>query len=653
MAFQFRRDTAANWTSVNPTLASGELGFETDTLKFKLGSGAAWASTGYAKTEASAINGIVKSNGTTVAAVTIGSGLSWDGTSLSVTGGSGGALSSSLPIMDSVAASGVSTSSARGDHVHPSDTSRAASGQTFYIGSTQVAINRGSAPLALAGIISIDGYASSATTLQNARTINGVSFNGSANINIEGRIGTPIASASTTTIGTAGLGETIHITGTTTISSFGTSVTGTSRDIIFDDSLSLTYNATSMILPTRSNITTAAGDSAYFVCENGASGYWRCVGYTKANGAALASSGSMTYPASGIPYSTGSAWGTSFGLTGTTTVLVSQTSPTLVTPNLGIPSAGTLTNCTMPKTITSSGLTSSTNNILIGRKSSGSGALEEITLGSGLSFSGSTLNVAVGGIPQLAFGADAAAATATEYQGVALGANSTSHGNYSIAIGPNSNSGANSDMSFCVAVGGSALACHGYATAIGPSAQAYWDNTLALGAGACASETTSIAIGLSSYAGAYSSVAIGRQSLARDIGTYFANGNSRIQKAIYSFWNYTDSTDQVTLYNVDGSGLYIQSYTTIHYEGFILVTNYGNDISHKKFTIRGTIRKDNNGNITLTNDDCWEDENPDGYGWSVDYGINGDYFEIYVYGDGDNGLYWGCILETVELYTDN
>lgn len=34
---QFRRDTAANWTSVNPILAEGELGLETDTQKFKMG----------------------------------------------------------------------------------------------------------------------------------------------------------------------------------------------------------------------------------------------------------------------------------------------------------------------------------------------------------------------------------------------------------------------------------------------------------------------------------------------------------------------------------------------------------------------------------------------------------------------------------------
>jgi hypothetical protein len=36
---QVRRDTAANWTSVNPTLASGEIGLETDTGRYKIGNG--------------------------------------------------------------------------------------------------------------------------------------------------------------------------------------------------------------------------------------------------------------------------------------------------------------------------------------------------------------------------------------------------------------------------------------------------------------------------------------------------------------------------------------------------------------------------------------------------------------------------------------
>jgi hypothetical protein len=48
---QNRRDTAANWTANNPTLAAGELGLETDTAKFKIGDGTtAWNSLAYAYT---------------------------------------------------------------------------------------------------------------------------------------------------------------------------------------------------------------------------------------------------------------------------------------------------------------------------------------------------------------------------------------------------------------------------------------------------------------------------------------------------------------------------------------------------------------------------------------------------------------------------
>lgn len=36
---QWRRGTAAEWTSVNPLLADGEVGLETDTLKIKVGNG--------------------------------------------------------------------------------------------------------------------------------------------------------------------------------------------------------------------------------------------------------------------------------------------------------------------------------------------------------------------------------------------------------------------------------------------------------------------------------------------------------------------------------------------------------------------------------------------------------------------------------------
>jgi hypothetical protein len=82
--------------------------------------------------------------------------------------------------------------------------------------------------------------------------------------------------------------------------------------------------------------------------------------------------------------------------------LVFATSPTLVTPVLGTPSSGTLTNCTgLPGAATTgaytaAGLTLSTARLL-GRSTAGTGAAEEITLGTNLSFTGTTLNAAGGG----------------------------------------------------------------------------------------------------------------------------------------------------------------------------------------------------------------------------------------------------------------
>lgn len=67
-----RRDTAANWTSNNPVLQAGQLGYETDTLKFKFGDGATtWASLSYA----SSVSAI--SDGDKGDIVVSGSGATW------------------------------------------------------------------------------------------------------------------------------------------------------------------------------------------------------------------------------------------------------------------------------------------------------------------------------------------------------------------------------------------------------------------------------------------------------------------------------------------------------------------------------------------------------------------------------------------------
>lgn len=92
--------------------------------------------------------------------------------------------------------------------------------------------------------------------------------------------------ASGTTVDLSGAnGNLVHITGTSTITSFGSVQAGARFVLVFDDILLLTYNATSLILPTSANITTAVGDTAFLVSEG--SGNWRCVAYQRASGAAL------------------------------------------------------------------------------------------------------------------------------------------------------------------------------------------------------------------------------------------------------------------------------------------------------------------------------------------------------------------------------
>jgi hypothetical protein len=76
-----RRDTSSNWTSGNPTLSAGELGFETNTGKFKIGNGStAWNSLAYSITSnlgASALNDL---GDVTITTAADGDFLRWNGT---------------------------------------------------------------------------------------------------------------------------------------------------------------------------------------------------------------------------------------------------------------------------------------------------------------------------------------------------------------------------------------------------------------------------------------------------------------------------------------------------------------------------------------------------------------------------------------------
>ena len=87
---------------------------------------------------------------------------------------------------------------------------------------------------------------------------------------------TDIASAATTDLGAAN-GNYGDVTGTTTITAFGTVQAGTRRIVRFTAILTITYNATSLILPGAVSINTAVNDVAEFISLG--SGNWRCTNY--------------------------------------------------------------------------------------------------------------------------------------------------------------------------------------------------------------------------------------------------------------------------------------------------------------------------------------------------------------------------------------
>lgn len=122
-------------------------------------------------------------------------------------------------------------------------------------------------------------------------------------------------------------------TGTLPIASGGTNATTASTAF---NNLSPITSTGDLIIGNGTNSATRLGIGAngYLLTSNGTTATW------------TAAPTSMVYPAAGIPNSTGTAWGTSYSTTGTGTVVALATSPVFTTPNLGTPSAATLTNAT-------------------------------------------------------------------------------------------------------------------------------------------------------------------------------------------------------------------------------------------------------------------------------------------------------------------
>lgn len=209
------------------------------------------------------------------------------------------ALSNATPQPIGTATSGTGTSASRDDHVHAHGNQL---GGALHANATPTAGTNLAGFMSAADKTKVDALATTYLPLT------GGSLTGALN---EAQ-GADIESATTTDIGAA-TGNYLVVTGVTTITGLGTVQAGTRRIVKFSGALLLTYNATSLILPSAADITTVAGDVATFVSLG--SRNWICVDYSKVS-------------------TTG---------TGST---VLATSPTLVTPSLGTPTALVATNAT-------------------------------------------------------------------------------------------------------------------------------------------------------------------------------------------------------------------------------------------------------------------------------------------------------------------
>lgn len=119
-------------------------------------------------------------------------------------------------------------------------------------------------------------------TITGAKTFSATLTMSGAAINEAARA--DVASNPTCSIGAAASNY-VRITGTSNINKFDSATDGVRRQVVFAGILTLSHNASFNILPTGASITTAAGDTALFICEGADN--WRCEDYQRADGTPL------------------------------------------------------------------------------------------------------------------------------------------------------------------------------------------------------------------------------------------------------------------------------------------------------------------------------------------------------------------------------
>ena len=342
-----RRDTAANWTSTNPTLSAGEIGFETDTLKFKIGNGSsAWTALSYSQ-DASLLSGTASITAlTTSGDVTVGGNLTVNGTTTSINSSTIQVDDKNLELGSVAAIVGRTGTAASGN-----TTITASNTSGFIIGQS---VTRTSGATMTTGTVATIVNATAFTVTSAPSSSGSITFDiggaddttaDGAGITVKGATDKTFNYTNSTTSWTSNqdlnlvTGKVYEINGSTVLSAtqvLGKAITdaNTVSTIVARDA-SGNFSAgtiTASLTGTASLATNLAGGSAGQLLYQSAANVTAELAVTATNNQVLSYNTATNAP----------QW---TAITGTGNVVYS-TSPVLTTPNIGTPSYAVLTSAT-------------------------------------------------------------------------------------------------------------------------------------------------------------------------------------------------------------------------------------------------------------------------------------------------------------------